>query len=54
MRLIEDRIQGRRKSLIRLFDALITQLRCKHQYRYSRSKPGNLIGKIGRKRKPKP
>jgi hypothetical protein len=40
MRLIEDRIQGRRKSLIRLFDALITQLRCKHQYRYSRSKPG--------------
>jgi len=54
MRLIDDRIQGRRKSLIQLFDALITQLRCKHQYRHSRSKPATLIGKIGRKRKPKP
>jgi len=54
MRLIEDRIQGRRKSLIQLFDAVITQRRCKHQNRYSRSKPGTLIGKIGRKRKPKP
>jgi hypothetical protein len=54
MRLIDDPIQGRRKSLIQLFDALITQLRCKHQNRYSRSKPGTLLGKIGRKRNPKP
>ena len=54
MRLIDDRIQGRRKSLIQLFEALITQLCSKHQYRHSRIKPATLIGKIGRKRKPKP
>jgi len=32
----------------------MAQLRCKHHFRYSRSKPGTLVCKHCRKRLPRP
>ena len=40
--------------MIQLFAALISQRRCKHQSRYSRSKPCIPVSKSCRKCKPKP
>ena len=40
--------------MIQLIKAWIATLGCEHQYRYSRSKPGTLVCKRCRKRKPKP
>ena len=40
--------------MIQLIKAWIAQLRCDHQYRYSRSKPGTLVCKRCRKRKARP
>lgn len=48
------RFKPGRVSVIQLFDALITRLRCKHQYRHSHSKPGIPVCKCCRKRKPTP
>jgi hypothetical protein len=40
--------------MIGFFKSWLKQLNCKHQYRYSRSKPGSLVCKLCRKRKPRP
>jgi len=40
--------------MIQAFRIWVSQLRCVHQFRYSRSKPGALVCKRCRKRKPKP
>ena len=40
--------------MIKLIRAFIAQLQCSHVYRYSRSKPGTLVCKRCRKRKPRP
>lgn len=40
--------------MVHIFNAWLTRLRCPHNYRYSRSKPGTLVCKHCRKRKPKP
>ncbi len=40
--------------MIQALKLLLKQLRCDHEYRYSRSKPGSLVCKRCRKRKPRP
>lgn len=40
--------------MVQWFNTWMKQLRCEHHYRYSRSKPGTLVCKLCRKRKPKP
>ena len=40
--------------MIQLLKTLLTQARCKHEYRYSRTKPGSLVCKRCRRRAPKP
>ena len=40
--------------MIQAFKQWLAQLGCDHEYRYSRSKPGSLVCKRCRKRKPKP
>lgn len=36
------------------FSLWLAQLRCEHEYKYSRTKPGTLVCKRCRKRKGKP
>lgn len=40
--------------MFQLLNTWMAQLRCNHRFRYSRSKPGTLVCKNCRKRKPKP
>ena len=40
--------------MIQTLKQWLTQLRCDHQYRYSRSIPGSLVCKHCRNRKPRP
>jgi hypothetical protein len=40
--------------MLQRLEAWLAQQGCKHQYRYSRSKPGTLVCKHCRKRKPRP
>jgi hypothetical protein len=40
--------------MIQAFKTWLAQRRCKHAFRYSRSRPGTLVCKKCRKRKPKP
>jgi len=40
--------------MMQRLEAWLKQLRCKHRFRYSRSKPGTLVCKDCRARKPKP
>ena len=40
--------------MIQAFKQWLAQLGCDHEYRYSRSKPGSLVCKRCRKRKPRP
>lgn len=41
-------------AMVQVFKTWLTRLRCTHHYRYSRSRPGTLVRKHCRKRKPKP
>ena len=40
--------------MISLFQTWLDQLRCQHDYKYSRTKPGSLVCKKCRARKGKP
>lgn len=40
--------------MIQFLKTLLAQARCKHEYRYSRTKPGSLVCKRCRRRQGKP
>ncbi|WP_372706890.1 hypothetical protein [Brevundimonas sp.] len=40
--------------MIQLFKSLFAQMRCDHEFKYSRTKPGTLVCKKCRAGRPKP
>ncbi|WP_255356125.1 hypothetical protein [Brevundimonas sp. Root1423] len=40
--------------MFQFFTSWLAQLRCQHDFKYSRTKPGTLVCKKCRARKPKP